>query len=209
MDDVEGCNFYNQSLVDSYDLVDYIKLYKTYFNLRTGKIADLGSGPCNFVIALCLEFPELTFDCYENSDTMITLAEENIKKYNLSDRINVIKGDLLLASGKYDGVLINRVLHHIEDTVTFWKTVNSLSNNVFVVDLERPDAIELLNGLFDLMKTMFDIKYIEDTTRSFMAAYTKDEVDIQVKEYGYNVVSLSCGPSENIRYNKLVVYHTR
>ena len=83
MSDVEGCNLYNQSLINSYDLVDYIKLYKTYFNLRTGKIADLGSGPCNFVIALCLEFPELTFDCYENSDIMISLAEENIKKYNL------------------------------------------------------------------------------------------------------------------------------
>jgi trans-aconitate methyltransferase len=209
MSDVEGCNLYNQSLINSYDLIDYVRLYKNYFNLQSGKIADLGSGPCNFVIALCLEFPELTFDCYENSDVMISLAEENIKAHNLSDRITIIKGDLLLASGKYDGVLINRVLHHIDDTTTLWKTVHALSNNVFVVDLERPENIESLADLFNLMKAYFDEKYIADTTRSFMAAYTKEEVDAQVNEYGYKVESLSSGPDKNVRYNKLIIYHTR
>jgi len=209
MTDIEGCNFYNQSLINSYDLVDYITLYKNYFNVTAGKIADLGSGPCNFVIALCLEFPDLTFDCYEMSDIMISLAEENIKNNNLSDRIKIIKGDLLSATGNYDGVLINRVLHHINDTENLWKTVKNLSDNVFVVDLERPDEISSLDNLFNLMMPMFDEKYITDTKRSFMASYTKDEVLEQTKDYNYNVISLSCGPDENIRYNKLIVHHIK
>lgn len=209
MTDVEGCKFYNESLKNSYDLTDYVNLYKKYFNIPSGHMADLGSGSCNFVIALCLEFPGLSFDCYENSDVMIELANENIKNHNLADRIKVIKNDLLFATGNYDGVLINRVLHHIDNTFLFWNTVNKLSKNVFVVDLERPDDMSSLEGLFELMKTIFDETYINDTKRSFMASYTATEVIDQVQEYGYNVESLSCGPDENIRYNKLIVYQTR
>lgn len=209
MTDIEGCQLYNQSLINSYDLIDYINLYKMYFNITSGKIADLGSGSCNFVIALCLEFENLTFDCYENSDTMISLAKENIKNNNLTDRINIIKSDLLLAKGNYDGVLINRVLHHVNDTNQLWKTVSNLSDNVFVVDLERPNEMSSLDNLFELMRPLFDSKYITYTERSFMAAYTKDEVMEQTKDYNYNVISLSCGPDESIRYNKLIVHHTR
>lgn len=209
MNDPEQCLVYNQSLINSYDLIEYVKLYKQYIGISSGKIIDLGSGSCNFVIALCLEFPELSFDCYEASDNMIKIAEENIKKHNLSHRIKIIKDDLLNASGEYDAVLINRVLHHIDDTERLWKIVNSMSNTVFAVDLERPEDILSLSPLFKLMESIFDSTYIEDTRRSFMAAYTRDEVVEQVNSYGYNVVSLVNMPDPDIKYSKLIIYHTK
>lgn len=210
MTDEHQCNVYNQSLINSYDLIEYINFYKKYLNVTSGKILDLGSGPCNFVIALCLEFPDLMFDCYENSDAMIKLARENIEKHNLSNRINIIKGNLMDARGKYDAVLITRVLHHIEDTATLWKNVNSMSQNVFALDLERPEKIESIEGLFKVMKQMnFDDTFINDTKHSFMAAYTKEEVLDQTKDYNYSVESLTNQPMPGVTYSKLIVYQKR
>lgn len=205
----EQCWVYNQSLLNSYDLVEYVNLYKKYLGITSGKIVDLGSGSCNFVIALCLEFPDLKVDCYEASEAMIKLAEENIRQHALTDRIQIIKDNLLNATGNYDAVLINRVLHHIDNTEQLWKVVNDMSGNVFAVDLERPLEFSSLDRLFEIMESMFDEIYILDTRQSFMAAYTADEVREQVKNYGYNVLSIVNNPDPDIKYNKLIIYHTK
>lgn len=210
MTDIEQCKAYNDSLVDSYDLVEYTNLYKKYLNLSSGKILDLGSGSCNFVIALCLEFPGLIFDCYEQSDTMINIAKENIEKYGLKSQINIIKDDLMNASGSYDAVLINRVLHHIENPNQLWQNISNISQNVFALDLERPDNIESLDGLFRLMEQMnFNPIFVFDTKRSFMAGYTKDEVLEQIKNYSYSIERLTNEPIPGVKYNKLAIYQKR
>lgn len=209
MTNEEQCQVYNQSLLNSYDLIEYVNLYKKYLGITSGKIVDLGSGSCNFVIALCLEFPDLTVDCYEASEVMIKLAEDNIRQHNLTDRIRIIKDNLLNATGMYDAVLINRVLHHVDDTEELWKVVNDMSSNVFAVDLERPLEFSSLNGLFKVMESMFNNIYVTDTRRSFMAAYTADEVREQVKGYGYNVLSVVNNPDPAIEYSKLIIYHTK
>jgi predicted RNA methylase len=209
MIDKKQCQVYNQSLLNSYDLVEYVNLYKNYLGITSGKIVDLGSGSCNFVIALCLEFSDLTVDCYEASEEMIKLAEENIRQHNLADRIQIIKDNLLNATGNYGAVLINRVLHHIDDTEQLWKVVNDMSSNVFAIDLERPLEFSSLDRLFEVMESMFDDIYVLDTRQSFMAAYTADEVREQIKNYGYNVLSMVTNLEPDIKYSKLIIYHTK
>ena len=137
--------------------------------------------------------------CYEASDAMIEIANKNIKNSNLSDRIQIVKADILNATGKYDAVLANRLLHHIEKTEQFWKLVNSLSEKVLVIDIDRPppSVIEHIRNVDEYD----DPIYKEDLLNSMQAAYSLEEVTEQIKQYNYTVIT------DN--YYKLIVYHTR
>ena len=205
---VDQCRCYNESLNPA-ELTEYVNLYKKIINLQSGTIVDLGSGSCNFVIALCLEFPEINVVCYENSDSMIDIAYNNIRNNNLTNRIRIIKDDLFNASGKYDAVLLNRTLHHIDDTSTLWKIINELSDNVLVTDLRRFSSTNELENFIDIIKPLLEPIYLTDTENSFKAAYSYDEVCTQVLPYGYTVKSIDETPTPDISYGRLIIYHTR
>lgn len=197
--DLEQCRLYNKYTSNHEALREYTDLYARIIKVSTGTVVDLGSGSCNFVIALANRFPNLNFICYENSTAMISIANENIVNNKLTNRITILKDSLYNVSGTYDVVLSNRVLHHIEDTVKFWELINRLDTNMLVVDINRPPQSVVnhirKNDQYD------DPSYKEDLINSMQAAYTLDEVQEQVKQYGYNV------SAEN-NY-KLAVYHTK
>lgn len=189
MEDPDQCETYNQITCTADTLKEYIELYDRLIGITTGTVVDLGSGSCNFVIALAEKHPNLKFICYEASDAMINIATRNINNRHLSKRIKIVKDRLENAQGVYDVVLANRVLHHVEDAKVFWKTVSRLSDAVLVVDIDRPPA--------------YIIEQATDTDllNSMKAAYTFSEVYDQVKGYKYTV-------AKDSKY-RLVVYHTR
>jgi 2-polyprenyl-3-methyl-5-hydroxy-6-metoxy-1,4-benzoquinol methylase len=191
MTDIDQCKAYNENAANSVTLNNYISLYKKLINVTSGNVIDLGSGSCNFVVALAKEFPNLNFTCYELSDAMISIAKQNIKGYN---NIKLVKGNLLSAEGQYDVVLANRVLHHINDTKSFWKTVNDLGKNILVVDINRPNNTDLNLDIADPI-------YKADVVNSIKSSYNIQEVNDQIKEYNYNVVSDDTG--------KLIIYQTK
>ena len=121
-------------------------------------------------------YPKLNFICYEASDAMNTIARQNIANSCFDNRVTIVKDDFFNASGKFDLVIANRVLHHVNDTENFWKLVSNLSDNVLVCDLERPQQLSYI-----------DPEFPEDLKNSFMAAYTVDEVAKQIKSYNYTV----------------------
>ena len=189
--DEHQCKSYNENTADLTTLNNYIDLYKQLINVTSGNVIDLGSGSCNFVVALAKAFPNLDFTCYELSSAMISIAEKNIKDF---DNIKLVQDDLLTASGKYDVVLANRVLHHINDTERFWNTVNNLGKNILVVDINRP-----INT--DLNLNIADPVYKEDVINSIKSSYNIQEVSEQIKNYGYNIYNDDTG--------KLIIYHTK
>jgi len=189
--DEHQCKSYNENTSDLTTLNNYIDLYKQLINVTSGNVIDLGSGSCNFVVALAKAFPNLDFTCYELSSAMISIAEKNIKDF---DNIKLVQDDLLTASGKYDVVLANRVLHHINDTERFWNTVNNLGKNILVVDINRP-----INT--DLNLNIADPVYKEDVINSIKSSYNIQEVNEQIKNYSYNIYSDDTG--------KLIIYHTK
>jgi trans-aconitate methyltransferase len=207
MIDEDQCDAYNTSL-HAHEFNDYIQWYKEYVGVTNGTLIDLGSGPCNFVIALCLEFPNLKVVCYEDSEIMIQIAKRNIKNNNLTDRITIVKDNLMNASGKYEPVLLNRVLHHIDDTVSLWKLVNNLSNKLLAVDLMRYDDSAMLEKFINKIKSFFDFRYVTDTENSFKAAYSYNEVVEQVKLYGY-IVKPIVNSFDDVHYGKFLVYHSK
>lgn len=174
----EECEFYNQELVDDPKvLTEFVETYNRYVKITTGLIIDLGAGPCQFTIALCKVYPNLSVTCYEASSEMIKIARRNITEAGLENQITLIQDNFFNATGKFDVVIANRVLHHINDTKSFWSLVNRLSNNVLVCDLGRPATLDFLKFPLPV-----------DAINSFKAAYTLDEVLDQIKDYNYSIV---------------------
>jgi|APGre2960657373_1045057.scaffolds.fasta_scaffold33282_3 2-polyprenyl-3-methyl-5-hydroxy-6-metoxy-1,4-benzoquinol methylase len=189
MQGVEQCQEYNQEFIDYPQcLASFIDTYNKFVGIHAGTIIDLGSGTCNFVIELCKVYPKLNFVCYEVSEEMIKIANQNIINNQLDNRIKIVEDNFFNACGTFDVVIANRVLHHINDTDNFWKLLSRLSNQVLVCDLERP----------------YELDYIQqsitgDLKNSFMAAYTVDEVSKQISNYNYYI-------SREIRNDNLCTY---
>lgn len=174
----DQCEVYNQEFVDDPNILEeFLETYDQHIGVTQGSVIDLGSGSCNFVIALCKRYPGLTVTCYEASDAMIKIAKRNIEQAGLDNRINLVQADFFNADGNFDLVVANRVLHHINDTEGFWNLVNRLGKHVFVYDLGRPNTLEFLNHDFSL-----------DAVNSLKAAYTLEEVQEQIKDRNYSIV---------------------
>lgn len=193
------CRAYNKYSLHPMQHLEFINMYKELVGINQGVVIDLGSGPCNFVIALAERFPNLKFVCYEGSEAMISIAKENIANANMSSRIEIIHDDIFNATGTYDVVIANRLLHHINNTEQFWKLINRLSNNVLVIDINRP-PIEVIEHIEKVDHYQEPI-YKEDLINSMKAAYSLQEVVDQIKDYGYDAFA--------DRFYKLYVYHTR
>jgi len=172
------CEVYNQEFVyDPHILDEFLETYNQHIGITKGSIIDLGSGTCNFVIALCKIHPALSVTCYEASSAMIEIAQRNIAQAGLENQIILIQDDFFNAQGQFDLVIANRVLHHVNDTIGFWNLIDGLGKNVLVCDLGRPNTLEFLNHPFS-----------EDAVNSLKSAYTLEEVQDQINDYNYSLV---------------------
>lgn len=199
MTDIDQCVAYNKYASDPATLQAYIQTYQSLIGIKQGTVIDLGSGTCNFVIALAQNFPNLNFVCYENSPAMIKIATDNINSAGLSSKIQMIQSDIFNATGNYDVALANRLLHHIDKTKEFWKLMNSLSDNILVIDIDRPPK-QLVDHIQEGNEYQDDV-YKEDLVSSLQAAYSLEEVTEQIKEYNYTITT--------DKQYKLFVYHTK
>jgi predicted RNA methylase len=199
MTDTNQCVAYNKYATAPVQLQEYVQTYLLLIGIKQGTVVDLGSGTCNFVIDLAQNFPKLIFVCYENSPAMITIAKDNITLAGLDSRIRLIQDDIFNATGKYDVVLANRLLHHIDATKEFWKLINSLSENILVIDINRPPKY-VVDHVRENNEFQDDV-YKEDLISSLRAAYSLEEVTEQIKEYNFTITT-------DTQY-KLVIHHTK
>lgn len=196
MSDVDQCVVYNKYASEINSLNEYVDLYSLLIGITSGTVLDLGSGSCNFVVALANRYKNLKFICYEKSEAMLSIAKENIK--GLEDRIVLIQDDIRNVAGTYDVVLANRVFHHFANPLEFWSIIDSLDTTFLIVDINRPadETIKELKLLSDI-----DPIYKEDLINSICAAWNVDEVIEQIKPNSYIVKS--------INNNKLVIYQIK
>jgi SAM-dependent methyltransferase len=76
------------------------------------RLLDLGGGPGTYAIHFCKHNPELKAVIYDRPTTR-HFAEQTLERYNLSDRITFLSGDIIsddIGSG-YDVVWISQLLH--------------------------------------------------------------------------------------------------
>ena len=84
-------------------------------------------------------------------------------------------------------ILSNTILHHLEDTVQFWREVRRLGRTgalVFVRDLLRPESEDRARQIVERYAPAESTLLQADYYRSLLAAYTVEEVRQQLSSAG-------------------------
>lgn len=85
---------------------EIIGLYKG----KSAKILDLCTGSGAISVSLAYYLPDAQLTALDKYDISLKLARQNVKKHNLSDRVNVISGDVLNSmniDGNFDCIVSN------------------------------------------------------------------------------------------------------
>jgi hypothetical protein len=93
--------------------------------------------------------------------------------------------DKILA--KADCAISTNTLHHLHDPSVFWKTITNISDKIFVLDLVRPKTITVAQTIVETMAPDEPIIFKKDFLNSLCAAFTKQELQEQVKQLGLSV----------------------
>lgn len=154
----------------------------------TGTVLDLGSGPCDYNIALCQQYPNIDIIAVDASLPMCNIAKDNIKDYPITvvcdyfDNINY----------KADTIISSLTLHHQIDPLEFWKVVKrntKQEGNIFIMDLIRPNSLEDINIIVNQLAREEDISFINDFKNSLAAAFTLEEIQDQLKDSNLNLIT--------------------
>jgi len=156
-----------------------------------GDVADLGCGPADYSFALSREFRNIHIDCYDGSPAMIDLAREFVVADNRQITLyNKMFSDI---DKKYDWIISTNTLHHFHNPNDFWNVVKNISkpgSNVFVLDLARPDSEDTIEYYINTFSFLDGGKFKEDFRNSLRAAFTKTELEEQLKLNGLTGLSV-------------------
>jgi len=157
----------------------------------TGTVADLGCGTGDYMVSLCNIFP-VNVVGYDDSPSMINLANETIVKNNLQSRCQLYNTRFVnIAQREFDTTFSSLTLHHQHDPTSFWNTIKTITKDngyVFVADLLRPNSLEEVDKIVTEYSKNESLQFQLDHKNSLMAAFTIVEIVKQVEKANLNLV---------------------
>jgi len=172
----------NQAFVD--------RLIEQAGDLPSARCIDLGTGPADIPIRLLKQRPGWRVTAIDASPPMLGFARHAVEQAGLGGAIQLLQADAKdtgLPARSFDVILSNSILHHVNDTLRFWREVSRLGADgatVFLRDLMRPptlaDAKEIVRRHAGNESPLLQKEF----TRSLMAAYTPEEVRRQLISAG-------------------------
>ncbi len=187
LDEAIGYDRMDHAGVNARFVADFLRAHGP---CRGAEILDVGTGTAQIPIALCRADPRARVLGVDLAGSMLQQGHENLQSAGLTRRICLAVGDakaLHLASGSFEAVVSNSIVHHIPEPAPALAEMVRLvapGGTLMVRDLARPDDAETLDGLvatyagaeLPLAREMFKA--------SLHAALTLDEVRDQVKALG-------------------------
>lgn len=164
--------------------------------LRSGRIIDLGCGAGDMTLRLARALPNMKIVGVDGADAMLELARAAIAEAALTDRIELerrLLPDYSIGTG-FDAVFSNSLLHHLHDPDALWSTIRSIANPgtaVFIADLRRPPDTATVDHLVDTYAANEHLILRADFRNSLHAAFTPDEVRIQLGDLPFTVETTS------------------
>ena len=158
---------------------------------ESGKAVDLGCGTADISIRFARAFPDYYIDAIDGSAAMLTEGKKAIYEAALEHRINLIEAYLQetsLAKQDYSVVICNAMLHHLHDPMVLWQLIKTVSGHppIFVMDLMRPESDEQVDDLVNEHARDEPEILQRDFRNSLKAAFTPDEVVLQLDVAGLN-----------------------
>jgi ubiquinone/menaquinone biosynthesis C-methylase UbiE len=155
-----------------------------------GLILDLGTGTAQIPIELCRQHPRARVLAIDMASHMLVLAQKNIERAGLADRIRVERVDakrLPYAVGAFDTVASNSILHHIPEPgqvlAEAWRVL-APGGLIFIRDLFRPDDEATVRRLVETYAAGANDHQQRMLADSFRAALTVEEVRQMVTRFG-------------------------
>jgi len=155
-----------------------------------GRAIDLGTGPADIPILFCQLAPGWRVVAVDASPSMIETARKRVAAAGLIRRIRLLRGDakkLGPGLGRFDLILSNGALHHIDDPVPFWMMVARLAlpgGGVLIQDLTRPESRTAARELVKIHATGATPLLKELFYRSLLASFTPGEVRSHLRSAG-------------------------
>ena len=170
----------------------FIALFRERFpeEAMDGVALDLGCGPGDITKRFAHAFPACRIHAIEGAESMLMFARQMIDFEMLHERVRLFKRLLptdKLPKEQYDAVICNSLLHHLEEPMVLWQTVNQFAKPgaaVFVMDLMRPDSLEQAEAMCRQYAANEPPVLQQDFYNSLLAAYTPEEVEGQLREAG-------------------------
>lgn len=156
----------------------------------TGHAVDLGCGPADIPLQLAQAFPRARFDAVDGSEAMLACARARVRSAGRADRVRVFRVRIArdpLPRPRYDAVLSNSLLHHMQDPSALWEVVRACARTgapVLVMDLMRPPDARAWEAL--VARYAGDAPQVlrRDFRNSLAAAFTREEVEAQLAAAG-------------------------
>ena len=120
----------------------FVDRFRTAFpDLTRSRVVDLGCGPADIPIRLVRLMPALGVTAVDASAAMVRLAREAVHTAGLATSVRLVRARLPalpFASGTFDAVIANSLLHHVAEPGIFWREVQRLGRaraGVLVMDV--------------------------------------------------------------------------
>lgn len=175
----------------SADFSEPHEAFITYFwekfpDFKQGSVLDLGCGTADVTIRFARAYPDVTLLGVDGAAAMLEAGMHAVRDSGMAERICLERQHLpdesLLAS-KFDAIISNSLLHHLDDPMTLWQTVKQAAKPgapVLVMDLMRPasvvEAMQLVRKYASDASPLLQSDYYH----SLLASYQLQEVKKQL-----------------------------
>lgn len=156
-----------------------------------GAILDLGCGTAGIPLRLARIFSNCEIHCVDGSAQMLDYAGKAVQGEGLDRQVHLFHGYLpdkfLLPCDRYGTVISNSFLHHLDDPMVLWQTLQQygLPNAaVLVIDLLRPTNEERAQLIINNYLAEGPPLLRQDMLLSLRAAFTLDEIAAQLQKAG-------------------------
>jgi len=170
----------------------FMELFIERFQDRAidGVALDLGCGPADISIRFARHFTKCEVHAVDGSEAMLFFARENLLKEppDLQKRVKLIHAVIprdTLPQDKYDAVISNSLLHHLQNPDSLWITIKRYVRKgapVMIMDLMRPDTTEQASMIVEKYSYNEPEILKKDFFNSLCAAYTIEEIKKQLQE---------------------------
>jgi 2-polyprenyl-3-methyl-5-hydroxy-6-metoxy-1,4-benzoquinol methylase len=174
-------------------VVDALVTRHPHLRARSLRAIDIGCGPGDVTVRLASALPMAEVVGIDAGSQMLALGEQRVTEHGLGDRVQLLQlhlpasRDELTGLGRFDVVVSNAMLHHLDDPHSLWSTVRAVAGKdavIHVVDLRRPEDDDAVDALTARHAMGEPPVLVEDFRASLRAAYRADEIREQLRTCG-------------------------
>jgi ubiquinone/menaquinone biosynthesis C-methylase UbiE len=196
MDSIEQAEAYAETdFSEPHDA--FVEYFRSRFPRFSEKnVLDLGCGTADVIARFARTYPGAFITGIDGAQAMLDIGSRVIKSKGLSHRVKLqrcLLSDAGLPEIKYDAVISNSLLHHLNDPLIIWKTIQQCAGigaPIFVMDLLRPDSIEKARAFVERYTADASLTLQEDFFNSLLAAYKVEEIQQQLKAANLDYLSI-------------------